>query len=105
MDVYSTLLSTGTWEYKPPMAQDVPSVLNITLLPNTTNADGILGSKAVGEPPNIVANSFYFALRMAVGAARADAGVTGHFDLAVPATVDLRQQTCLVNPSRFIMPY
>lgn len=83
----------------------MPSVLNVTLLRNVNNPDGILGSKAVGEPPNIVANSFYFALRMAVGAARADAGMTGHFNLDVPATVDLRQQTCLVSPSRFVMPY
>jgi hypothetical protein len=41
---------------------------------------------------------------MAIGSARCDAGVTGHFDLEVPSTVDLRQKACLVGPNRFVMP-
>lgn len=49
------LLTNGTWEYKPPMAQDIPSVMNLTLLKNAKNASGILGSKATGEPPMIAA--------------------------------------------------
>lgn len=105
MRISSTLLTTGTWEYKPPTAQDVPSAMKVTLLKNMNNKNGILGSKAVGEPPNIVANSIYFAMRMAIRAARADAGVSGHFQLDVPSTVDVRQQACLVNPSRFVMPF
>lgn len=99
------LLSEGTWEYKPPMVADIPSVLNVTLLKNMYNESGILGSKAVGEPPYVIANSVYFALKMAVTSARKDAGVTGFFDLDVPATVDQRQLASLVDSSRFIMPY
>lgn len=101
------LQSVGTWEYKPPLAQDIPSVLNLTLIANAYNKDGILGSKAVGEPPYIVSNSAYFALKMAVGSARADATNTSgeYFDLPVPATIDVRQTACLVNPSRFVLPY
>lgn len=100
------LLTNGTWEYKPPMAQDIPGVLNVTLLRNKYNESGILGSKAVGEPPYVVANSVYFALKMAVTSSRVDAGAgAGHFDMEVPATVDVRQQACLVSPGRFVMPY
>ena len=100
------LLTNGTWEYKPPLAQDVPATLNVTLLKNKYNVSGILGSKAVGEPPYVVANSVYFALKMAIASARLDAGAgSGHFDMEVPATVEVRQQACLVTPSRFIMPY
>lgn len=98
------LQSIGTWEYKPPLAQDIPSVLNVTLIADAYNKDGILGSKAVGEPPYIVINSAFFALKMAVASARLDAGVGGYFDLPVPATIDVRYTACLVNPSRFVLP-
>jgi hypothetical protein len=48
----------------------------------------------------------YFALKMAVASARQDAGVgRSEFQMEVPATVDVRQQACLVNPGRFVMPY
>lgn len=101
------LLTIGTWEYKPPLAQEIPGVLNVTLLRNDYNSSGILGSKAVGEPPYIIANSVYFALRMAISSARADAGVAPreYFYLDIPATIDARQQACLVSPRRFAMPY
>jgi xanthine dehydrogenase/oxidase len=100
------LLTNGTWEYKPPLAQDIPGVLNVTLLRNKYNESGILGSKAVAEPPYVASNSVYFALKMAIASARVDAGAgAGYFDLEVPATVELRQQACLVSPSRFVMPY
>ena len=99
------LQTPGTWEYKPSMVQDIPSVLNVTLLRNQYNQSGILGSKAVGEPPYVIANSVYFATKMAVASARADAGHGGSFfEMQVPATVDVRQLSSLVQPSRFIMP-
>jgi len=69
----ASLLTTGTWNYKQPLLQDIPGVINITLLKNKYNASGILGSKAVGEPPYIVSNSIYFALKMAIRSARMDA--------------------------------
>ena len=69
----ASLLTTGTWDYKPPLLQDIPGMINITLLKNKYNVSGILGSKAVGEPPYIVSNSIYFALKMAIRSARMDA--------------------------------
>lgn len=85
----------GTWEYKPPNAQDVPSVFNVTLLPNLYNKDGILGSKATGEPPYILANSIYFATKMAIDSSRNYATRQSYQQLACPLTVDIRQQACM----------
>jgi len=51
------LLSEGTWEYKPPSAFDIPLDFKVTLMPNLPNPDGVLRSKATGEPPYIIANS------------------------------------------------
>lgn len=100
------LKSIGTWEYKPPLSHDIPSLFNVTLIKNAFNTDGILGSKAVGEPPMITCNSAYFATKMAISSARRDAGVTDpNFELKVPCTVDLRQQACLVTPQRLVLPY
>lgn len=98
------LRTAGTWEYKPPMAQDIPSTLNVTLIANAYNKNGIVGSKAVAEPPYVVSNSAYFALKMAISSARTDAGVPGYFNLPVPCTVDDRQVACLVGPGRYVMP-
>ena len=104
-DEQGLLLTNGSFEYKPPMVKEVPAVFNVTLLDNMYNKDGILGSKAVGEPPMVTANSIYFAVKMAIASARTDAGSTAYFPLAVPAVVSNRQQASLVDPSRFVMPF
>lgn len=104
-DSAGNLLTNGTFEYKPPMVKEIPSVFNVTLLRNVYNTDGILGSKAVGEPPYVTANSIYFAVKMALASARADAGDRSYFALQVPAIVEARQQAALVTPSRFLMPF
>jgi xanthine dehydrogenase/oxidase len=104
-DSRGVLESAGTWEYKPPMVQEVPSIFNVTLLKGVPNKAGILGSKAVGEPPYILANSVYFATKQAIMAARQDAGITGFVSVEAPLTVDVRQKAALVETSRFIMPF
>lgn len=105
-DAEGMLESIGTWEYKPPLAQDIPSVMNVTLLANSPNRQGILRSKAVGEPSFILSNSIYFAIKMAIMSARKDnAGVTDFVDLPVPMTIDVRHKACLVSPSRFTLPF
>jgi xanthine dehydrogenase/oxidase len=88
------LLSNGTWEYKPPCSQDIPVNFTVSLLKDAPNPLGVLRSKAVGEPPYAIANSAYFAVKSAVAAARADTGLTGHFEMPSPATVGCVQQTC-----------
>lgn len=92
----AALNTVGTWEYKPPNVQDIPSVFNITLMKNMYNTSGILGSKATGEPPYILANSIFFATKMAIDAARNADGVRKpYLQLSVPLTVDQRQQACM----------
>ena len=108
-DENGLLESVGTWEYKPPLAQDIPSVLNVTLLANSPNKEGILRSKAVGEPSFVLSNSIYFGIKMAIMSARDDtnrerSGGSKFVDIPVPVTIDVRQRACLVDPSRFVMP-
>lgn len=108
------LKSIGTWEYKPPNAQDVPSVFNVTLLKNMYNTAGIMGSKATGEPPYVLANSIFFATKKAIDSARSDShssnlnsasrwggssvkGPLPYLQLAAPLTIDQRQQACMAD--------
>ena len=56
-------------EYKPPCSKDIP--LSLNCIPrNNPNVEGILGSKATAEPPMILTNSVYFALRKCIAEAR-----------------------------------
>lgn len=112
------LLSAGTWDYKPPSQLDIPIQFNASLLKDAPNPNGVLRSKASGEPPYALASSVFFAIRDAVGAARKQAGKTGAcpppppsplprltplaagagwFDLAQPATPATIQQACAVT--------
>jgi xanthine dehydrogenase/oxidase len=93
------LVSTGTWEYKPPSSQDIPVSFTVNLLKGAPNPLGILRSKAVGEPPYALANSAYFATKAAVAAARAEVGLMGYFEMAAPATVGCIQQACATPTS------
>lgn len=104
-DNTGVLLTTGTWEYKPPMVADIPSLFNVTLIKNAENKDGILGSKAVGEPSFILSNSVFFATKYAIMSSRLDAGMTGYVDMEAPLTVDVRHNACGVSTDRFILPF
>ncbi|HYE38437.1 MAG TPA: molybdopterin cofactor-binding domain-containing protein, partial [Ramlibacter sp.] len=54
--------------YKIPTAGDVPEHFNVALWPEANREDNVFGSKAVGEPPFMLAISVYEALRDAVAA-------------------------------------
>ena len=56
--------------YKIPSTGDVPAHFNIDLWPEPNREDNVFGSKAVGEPPFMLAISVYEALRDAIAAAR-----------------------------------
>lgn len=98
------LLTEGTWEYKPPMALDIPLDFSVTLLDDAPNENGIMRSKATGEPPYIISSSIFFALRQAITSSRDDAteGSPGEFyyDLPANATVSVRHDKCLISPRR-----
>jgi xanthine dehydrogenase large subunit len=69
--------------YKLPSFSEMPEVFNVTLLENATEEGAVYGSKAVGEPPLMLAFSVREALRQAA-AAFGPPGVC--VDLASPAT-------------------
>ena len=62
------LLTRGASTYKIPTAADMPAQLNIELWPEPNREDTVSGSKAVGEPPFMLAISVFEALRDAIGA-------------------------------------
>ena len=71
--------------YKIPTAGDVPEHFKIDLWPEPNREDNVFGSKAVGEPPFMLAISVYEALRDAVAQARGDGQVV---KLIAPATAE-----------------
>ena len=71
--------------YKIPTAGDVPQHLNVALWPEPNREDNVFGSKAVGEPPFMLAISVYEALRDAVAQARGDHQAV---HLVAPATAE-----------------
>ena len=77
------LLTQAASTYKLPSLSEMPEVFNVTLLANATEEGAVYGSKAVGEPPLMLAFSVREALRQAA-AAFGPAGGSVH--LASPAT-------------------
>ncbi|WP_164700130.1 xanthine dehydrogenase molybdopterin binding subunit [Modestobacter sp. KNN46-3] len=77
------LASSAASTYKLPSFSEMPEVFNVTLLTNATEEGAVYGSKAVGEPPLMLAFSVREALRQAA-AAFGPVGVS--VDLASPAT-------------------
>ena len=67
-DADGRLLTHAPSTYKIPAAHDCPADFRVRLYPNPNRADTILRSKAVGEPPLLLAFSVWFALRDAVAA-------------------------------------
>jgi xanthine dehydrogenase large subunit len=70
--------------YKIPAAGDIPEHFKVELWPEANPEDNVGGSKAVGEPPFMLAISVWEALREAAAAARPDGRV--HMD--APATAE-----------------
>ncbi|XP_070578679.1 xanthine dehydrogenase/oxidase-like [Ptychodera flava] len=88
------LLTRGPGMYKIPGFGDVPTVFNVSLLSNAPNKRAIYSSKAVGEPPLMLATSVFFAIKDAIASARTDSGITGTFRLDSPATAEAIRMAC-----------
>lgn len=69
--------------YKIPAISDTPEAFTVTLWDEANREDTIHRSKAVGEPPLMLANAVFFALRDAVAAT---AALPGPVPLDAPAT-------------------
>ncbi|MET1114795.1 MAG: molybdopterin cofactor-binding domain-containing protein, partial [Comamonas sp.] len=72
--------------YKIPTAGDIPAHFQVDLWPEANREDNVGGSKAVGEPPFMLAISVYEALRCAVAASRPAALARQPLALVAPAT-------------------
>ena len=66
-----TLATHAPSTYKIPATGDVPAHFRVNFWPEANREDNVGGSKAVGEPPFMLAISVYEALRNAVAAGRA----------------------------------
>lgn len=96
-DCKGELLTQGTWEYKVPCSKDIPEKLQVVLLENAFNKNGILNSKATGEPPYALATSVYFAVKSALQESRVERQQERFFQLDVPATVARRQEAACIQ--------
>jgi xanthine dehydrogenase large subunit len=67
-DADGRVATAGASTYKLPSWSDVPDVFEVNLLPRAAQPGVIMGSKAVGEPPLMLAISVREALREAVAA-------------------------------------
>ena len=82
-DAKGRLLTHSASTYQIPAISDAPMEFNVTLLPDAENDKAVHGSKAVGEPPLMLAISVREAIRDAV-ASFGNPG--GQVPLASPAT-------------------
>ncbi|XAH25446.1 xanthine dehydrogenase molybdopterin binding subunit [Xylophilus sp. GW821-FHT01B05] len=85
------LLSThAPSTYKIPATGDIPEHFKVDLWPEPNREDNVFGSKAVGEPPFMLAISVYEALRNAIAAARGgdEDGERQPVRLEAPATAE-----------------
>ena len=83
VDASGRLLTHGPSTYKIPSAGDVPLELRVDLLDNAPNPRVVRGSKAVGEPPFLLALGVVGALRAAIAAFHDDPRPP---ELTLPAT-------------------
>ena len=93
-------VSNGTWDYHPPTALDIPIYFKTTLLQRpAADKVAVLGSKASGEPAQLLGVGAFFAVKQAIKAARQEAGVGAEswFRLDAPATPDKIQLACLTK--------
>jgi xanthine dehydrogenase/oxidase len=57
----------------------------------------VFSAKEVGEPPLVLANSVFFAVKDAVRASRVERGLPGMFRMDAPATVEEVRRACEVS--------
>jgi xanthine dehydrogenase/oxidase len=95
------LNTDNTWRYKPPATSTIPLNMNTYLFPRNLASDVpdeqnlLFSAKEVGEPPLVLANSVFFAIKAAVRASRIEHGLSGLFRLDAPATVQEVRRACI----------
>jgi len=94
-------ITDNTWTYKPPCTKTIPADFRVGLLTYEKYGSndglpvdpyGIQSSKSSGEPPLVLANTVFFAIKHAIAATRADGAWPA---LDSPATVERIRMACL----------
>jgi xanthine dehydrogenase large subunit len=95
-----TLMTHAPSTYKIPATGDVPEHFRIELWPEANREDNVGGSKAVGEPPFMLAISVWEALREAVAAARvaARSGSANPEPVRMPAPATAENVLAAITP-------
>jgi xanthine dehydrogenase large subunit len=88
------LVSHSPSTYKIPSIQDTPRTFNVDLIHNEGNTENVRGTKAVGEPPLLLAISVWTSVQNALGAVDLD-----FRRLSIPATAE--QVMRCMRPSAF----
>ncbi|XP_059482209.1 xanthine dehydrogenase/oxidase-like [Neocloeon triangulifer] len=84
---YGRLISVGTGDYKIPGTKDIPEDFRVYFRKNAPNHQGVLQTKASGEPAVTVSVVVLYALRNAIAAVWKDHGITNkHVKIDLPAT-------------------
>jgi xanthine dehydrogenase/oxidase len=99
------LNTANTWRYKPPATSTIPLSLNTHLFPRNSlsvqdipeDSNDIFSAKEVGEPPLVLANSVFFAIKAAIRASRLERDRSGLFRFDAPATVQEVRRACDVS--------
>lgn len=104
-DERGRLNTTNTWRYKVPATTSIPLELNVFLFPRNLagdvpeNPNNIFSAKEIGEPPLVLANSVFFAVKAAIRSSRLERGLPGLFRFDAPATVQEVRRACEVSTS------
>jgi xanthine dehydrogenase/oxidase len=102
------LNTTNTWRYKIPAVTTIPLQMNTYLFPRDMvknipeDPNDIFSAKEVGEPPLVLANSVFFAVKGAIRASRIERGLDPLFRFDAPATVQEVRRACEVTEKDFV---
>jgi xanthine dehydrogenase/oxidase len=102
------LNTTNTWRYKIPAVTTIPLQMNTYLFPRDLvknipeDPNDIFSAKEVGEPPLVLANSVFFAIKAAIRASRIERGLAPLFRFDAPATVQEVRHACEVTDRDFV---
>lgn len=100
------ITSVNTWDYKPPGSKSIPTDFRISIFDDHLTpeerldpelaARAVKSSKGIGEPPLVLANTVFFAIKQAILAFYKDVGHKGWVEMTAPATIDKIQTACHV---------
>jgi xanthine dehydrogenase/oxidase len=91
------VITDGTWTYKPPCTKTIPQIFNVYLLKYESSGIktdapkdmyGINSSKSTGEPPLVLSNTVYFAIKHAIMSFRKNQGKDDWVRLDPPASIE-----------------